>query len=49
MHLSEHLHMGGYAAYVWPAVGMALWVLGWNFFYARHKERNIKKSIRDRK
>jgi heme exporter protein CcmD len=31
----EWFHMGGYAAYVWPSIGLALAVLGWNIWSAR--------------
>jgi heme exporter protein CcmD len=31
----EWLRMGGYAAYVWPSICLALAVLGWNVWSAR--------------
>ena len=35
MNLGEFLAMGGYAAYVWPSVGLVLFALVWNVFAAR--------------
>ena len=33
------LAMGGYGAYVWPCIGLALATLAWNVWSARHAER----------
>ena len=33
--MSEFLHMGGYAAFVWPCMALAVVVLGWNVLAAR--------------
>jgi heme exporter protein CcmD len=33
--MSEFLHMGGYAAYVWPCFALAGVVLAWNAVAAR--------------
>jgi len=33
--MSEFLHMGGYAAFVWPCMALAAVVLGWNVLAAR--------------
>ncbi len=42
--MSEFFHMGGYAAYVWPAYGLALLVLIVNLLgpYLR-----LRRSLRD--
>ena len=46
--LSEFLHMGGYAGYVWSAYGIAFAVLLWNIFVARARQRDIERHIRRR-
>ena len=33
--MSEFLYMGGYAAFVWPCMALAVVVLGWNVYAAR--------------
>ena len=33
--MSSFFYMGGYAAYVWPSIGLALVVLAWNALAAR--------------
>ncbi|HET8692108.1 MAG TPA: heme exporter protein CcmD [Steroidobacteraceae bacterium] len=33
--MSSFLYMGGYAAYVWPSIGLTLAVLAWNVLAAR--------------
>ena len=33
--MSELVHMGGYAAYVWPCFGLTAAVLAWNVHSAR--------------
>jgi heme exporter protein D len=48
--MSELLHMGGYAAYVWPCFGLAAVVLAWNVLSARRlhaaaRERAIRLSV----
>jgi heme exporter protein CcmD len=35
MNLGDFLHMGGYAAYLWPAFGLTLFVLVYNIWSAR--------------
>jgi heme exporter protein D len=47
--MNEFLHMGGYAAYVWPCFGLAAAVLAWNILSARRlhaaaRERAIRRS-----
>jgi len=47
--MSEFLHMGGYAAYVWPCFGLAAAVLAWNILSARRlhaaaRERAVRRS-----
>ena len=45
----ELLHMGGYAAYVWPCFGLAVAVLAWNVVAARRlhaaaRERAVRRT-----
>ena len=47
--MSEFLHMGGYAAYVWPCFGLAAAALAWNVLSARRlhaaaRERAVRRS-----
>jgi heme exporter protein CcmD len=47
--MSELVHMGGYAAYVWPCFGLAAAVLAWNVLSARRlhaaaRERAIRRN-----
>lgn len=47
--MSEFLHMGGYAAFVWPCMGLAVVVLGWNVYAARRlhtlaRERALRRA-----
>ncbi len=47
--MSELLHMGGYAAYVWPCFGLAAVVIAWNVVAARRlhaaaRERAIRRA-----
>lgn len=47
--MTAFLHMGGYAAYVWTCVGLALAVLGWNVasarsLHARARERALQRA-----
>ena len=46
--LSEFLAMGGYAAYVWGAYGVAVVVLGWNLCTPLVRRRQIERRIRRR-
>lgn len=45
MSLSEFLHMGGYAAYVWSSYGLAFVVLVGNFLAARRRRRKLIREI----
>jgi heme exporter protein CcmD len=38
--------MGGYARFVWPCVGFALAVLGWNLLAARRAYRRARERAR---
>jgi heme exporter protein D len=38
--------MGGYAAYVWPCIGLALVVLAWNIWAARSAQRAARERAR---
>jgi heme exporter protein CcmD len=47
--MSAFLRMGGYAAYVWPCIGLAVAVLAWNVVAARRmhaeaRERALRRS-----
>jgi heme exporter protein D len=42
------LQMGGYAAYVWPAYGVALLVLSLNIVWARRSLRRAQREARRR-
>jgi heme exporter protein D len=42
--MTHFLHMGGYAAYVWPSYGVTLVVVVLNIFWAR---RLLAQSQRD--
>jgi heme exporter protein D len=44
--MSEFLHMGGYAGYVWSAYGIALVVLAWNLIVPLLKQRETEQLIR---
>ena len=46
--MSEFLHMGGYAAYVWPAYGLTLAVIVWNIVYARRLLSRSREEARRR-
>lgn len=37
--------MGGYAAYVWPAYGLAAVILFGNVFATKFKQRNAKQQV----
>jgi heme exporter protein D len=47
----KYLAMGGYAAYVWPAYGLTLLVLGglllWSLAGYRRHQRELKRLQRD--
>ena len=42
--MTQFIHMGGYAAFVWPAYGVTLLVVVLNVFWAR---RLLSQSQRD--
>ena len=46
--MQEFLHMGGYAAYVWPAYGLGLVVLAWNVWSALRLARDALAGARRR-
>ena len=45
MSLSEFLHMGGYAFYVWTSYAIATVVLVANLVVARHKRSKLLQEI----
>ncbi len=45
--MSEFLNMGGYAAYVWPSMGLALIVLLLNILVPLSKHRSALKKASD--
>jgi heme exporter protein D len=44
MSLSEFFHMGGYAAYLWPAYGLVLSVLVYNVWAARRAHQEARRA-----
>ena len=44
----EFLTMGGYAAYVWPAYGIALVVLVYNAMFPARRLRRLLTELRHR-
>ena len=46
--MSEFLHMGGYAAYVWPAYAITAIVLILNWWSARRLETEQRAAARRR-
>ena len=45
----EFLTMGGYAAYVWPAYGVAALVLLWNAILPARRLRRQLRGLRQRR
>ncbi len=45
-HLSEFLHMGGYAAYVWSAFGLSFVILLINFILPLNTEKKILRHVK---
>jgi heme exporter protein D len=45
MNLTEFLHMGGYAFYVWTSYGIALVVLVANAWIPMHQRRKLLADI----
>lgn len=48
MDLQSFFHMGGYAEYVWPAYGLTLLVLVWNWWAARRSEAEAQTAAKRR-
>jgi heme exporter protein CcmD len=48
MDLQKFIQMGGYAAYVWPAYGLTVLVLVWNWWAARRSETDAQTAARRR-
>ena len=48
INLEHFLEMGGYAAYVWSAYGLAAVVLLGNFFYTRRLKKHALKQLKRR-
>ena len=46
--MTDFLHMGGYAAYLWPAYLLTFAVLAWNVLSARRALREAKLEARRR-
>lgn len=46
--MSEFFNMGGYAAFVWPAYGLALFILVINVALPRRRERQLRDQIAHR-
>lgn len=44
---SSFIHMGGYAAYVWPAFSIAMLLMFVNSFLVRKRLRKMIKNLRD--
>jgi len=44
MNVSEFLHMGGYAAFLWPAYGLVMSVLVYNVWSARRAHREARRA-----
>ncbi|MCB1757704.1 MAG: heme exporter protein CcmD [Gammaproteobacteria bacterium] len=45
--MSEFLHMGGYAMYVWPSIGLGLLILIWNIILPVMMHRAALKKAGD--
>lgn len=45
--MAEFFHMGGYALYVWPSLGIALVVLLLNVLLPMQKHREILRKAAD--
>ena len=46
--MSEFLHMGGYAAFVWPSYGLVVAIVALNILGARHALAQAQRSARRR-
>ena len=45
--MNEFLAMGGYAAFVWPCVGLSFAIIAGLVFTARRRLRGVHRRIRD--
>jgi len=43
--MHDFLNMGGYAAYVWPAYGLALFILIYNVIVPLRRERSLLSAL----
>lgn len=43
--MSEFLHMGGYAVYVWPAYGITAVVLAANLWLPLRRHRRLQRAL----
>jgi len=43
--MTEFLHMGGYAVYVWPAFGVSALVLGVNLWWPWRHHRQLRRML----
>ena len=43
--IQQFFHMGGYAAYVWSAYGIAAVMLTTNIVYSHYKRRQIQHDL----
>ena len=43
--MMEFLHMGGYAAYVWPSYALAFFVLVYNIVQPLRRERAVRRRL----
>ncbi len=46
--MSQFLYMSGYAAYVWPSIGLTLALLVFNILWARQLTRDAQAEARRR-
>ena len=46
--MTEFLHMGGYAFYVWTAFGTFAVVMLWCFFAPMAQRRNLERELKER-
>ena len=45
MNMADFLHMGGYAAYVWPSYALACFVLVYNIVQPLRHERLVRRRL----
>jgi len=45
--MSDFLHMGGYAAYVWGSYAAAIAVFAWNLVAPRLQRRALHRALRE--